>query len=215
VLTIENLSFHYGSTSILSGVSLLLQPGITGIIGAEGAGKTTLLRLVLGLLVPASGSIHLFGGDPSRNSALRRQSGYLPQQFTPGGSMPAADYLEALTLLAGPTPPEARILAHSALEEWGLSEVRLHSLASLTKAEIRRLGVAQALAHRPRLLLLDEPVAGLAAGERQELLDKLREMAEAQPILVTSHAADKVERIADHLWLLEAEQLTAANGQRG
>ena len=215
LLAIENLSFSHGSTRVLSGASLILQPGITGIIGAQGTGKTTLLRLMLGLLAPAAGNVHLFDGDPAMNSALRRKAGYLPQQFSPKGSLPLADYLEALTLLTGRIPSEARALAQTALERLDLGEAQLRPLSSLSEAETRRLGVAQAIVHEPRLLLADEPVAGLTAGERQALLDKLRELAEARPVILASHVADEVERTADHVWFLQSGRLIAADSQRG
>jgi ABC-2 type transport system ATP-binding protein len=171
-------------------------------VGANGAGKTTFMRLAMGLLAPDEGSVSLFGGNPLRQPELRLRVGYLPQTFSPPGSMRVEDYLECLTLLAGRSGAELRSGIEEALTTVGLSARKRSALGSLSGGMLRRVGVAQAIAHRPELLIVDEPAAGLDPEERVRLYRGLREAAATRPALVSSHLVDEIEREADFVWFI-------------
>ncbi len=208
MLSTDKLGFRYGSQWALRHVSAELRRGITGLLGANGAGKTTFMRLALGLLPPAEGEVSLFGANPMRRAELRLRVGYLPQTFAVPQGMRVAAYLESLTLLAGRSPKEAREGTLEALATVGLTEQAKSRLDTLSGGMLRRVGVAQALAHRPELLIVDEPAAGLDPEERARLYRGLRSAAEARPVLVSSHHVDELEREADFVWFLRRGALT-------
>lgn len=208
MLSTDELGFRYGSQWALRHISAELRRGITGLLGANGAGKTTFMRLALGLLPPDEGEVSLFGTNPMRHPELRLRVGYLPQTFAVPQGMRVAAYLESLTLLAGRTPNEAREGTLEALATVGLKERAKSRLGTLSGGMLRRVGVAQALAHRPELLIVDEPAAGLDPEERARLYRALRSAAEVRPVLVSSHHVDELEREADSVWFLRRGKLT-------
>ncbi|ADI14140.1 ABC transporter ATP-binding protein [Truepera radiovictrix] len=206
-LAIRDLGYRYGPRWALRGVSAALQPGITGLLGPNGAGKTTLMRLSVGLLSPDEGGVSLLGGDPYEHPHLRSRVGYLPQHFSPPSSMRVGAYLECLALLSGRSAREARSGVAEALAAVGLSDRSRSTLGSLSGGMLRRVGVAQAIAHRPQLLIVDEPAAGLDPEERARLYRSLRDAAAERPVLVSSHMVDEIEREADAVWFLRRGEL--------
>ncbi len=215
ILTAKNLGYRYGSRWALRGMSAELSPGITGLLGPNGAGKTTLMRLAMGLLSPDEGNVALLGGDPYRHPHLRLSVGYLPQHFSPPSSMRVQAYLECLTLLSGTSAQEARAGVNEALATVGLSERGRSTLGALSGGMLRRVGVAQAIAHRPQLLIVDEPAAGLDPEERARLYRSLRGVAEERPVLVSSHLVDEIEREADFIWFLRQGELVWTGSVQG
>ncbi len=215
ILTTKNLGYRYGSRWALRGVNVKLSPGITGLLGPNGAGKTTLMRLSVGLLRADEGEVSLLGGDPYQQPHVRRAVGYLPQHFSPPSSMRVQAYLECLTLLSGTSGREARAGVNEALATVGLSERGRSALGSLSGGMLRRVGVAQAIAHRPQLLIVDEPAAGLDPEERVRLYRSLRGAAEERPVLVSSHLVDEIEREADFVWFLRQGELVWTGSVQG
>ena len=207
MLITKNLGYRYGSRWALRGVDATLSPGVTGLLGPNGSGKTTFMRLAVGLLSPDEGEVTLLGGDPYRQPRLRLGVGYLPQHFSPPEAVRVQEYLECLMLLSGRSGREARRGVAEALATVGLSERGRNTLGSLSGGMLRRVGIAQAIAHRPRLLIVDEPAAGLDPEERVRLYHSLREAAEQRPVLVSSHLVDEVEREADFVWFLRGGEL--------
>lgn len=166
-LVIEQLTKTYGSKQALNGVSFKVGEGIHGLLGPNGAGKTTLMRLLATLLTPTSGKA-MIGGVPLTDKAqIRQLVGYLPQEFAfyPGMSvLEAMDYLALLSGVKGHSERKRRI--DDLLEQVNLTEQRRTKVKALSGGMKRRLGVAQAMVHEPKLLIVDEPTAGLDPEER-------------------------------------------------
>lgn len=214
ILTFAGVGYRYGERWAVQGFTAALPSGITGLLGANGAGKTTLMRLAMGLLSPTAGSVRLLGADPVHQPEQRLRVGYLPQHFDPPRWMRVRDYVESLTLLAGRNMREARTAVSDVLERVGLAEYRLKPLSALSGGMLRRVGIAQALAHDPHLLMMDEPAAGLDPEERMRLNQMLRELAESKPVLVSTHMVDEIEREADNIWMMRRGNLVWAGAVR-
>lgn len=192
VLDIKGLSAGYRRTMALEDVSLQVSPGeITGIIGPNGSGKTTLFKVVLGLLRPWSGEIYLFGQP---NGSQRAQVGYMPQTELVDWDFPVSVGDVALMgrygrlgLLRRPTGKD-RKASEEALERVGMAHLRRRLIGELSGGQRRRVLLARALADSPRLLLLDEPLAGLDATAQHQLLDIVRGLqSEGTTVVLSTH----------------------------
>lgn len=165
------------------------------------------MRLAIGLLRPHEGAVFLLGRDPYRYPGQRLGVGYLPQHFQGPSAMPVIEYLTCLALLAGVERRAAARAVLEALETVGLRERSKSPLGTLSGGMLRRVGLAQALVHEPRLLIVDEPAAGLDPQERVRLYDTLRQASAHRPVLVSSHLVEEVEREADWVWIMAAGEL--------
>jgi ABC-2 type transport system ATP-binding protein len=213
VVETRNLVKRYGSTLALDGVDLAIEPGITGLLGANGAGKTTLLGLILGLHHPDEGEITVLGRDPRRAGAeVRARLGYAPEHHTLPPDVPAAAFVRHLAELHGLPRPEATTRASDALWLVGLGEERFRPLGTMSTGQRQRVKLAQAIAHDPGLVLLDEPTDGLDPVQRDEMLALIRRIATefGIDIVVSSHLLDEVERICDGAVILGDGRLVAA-----
>ena len=206
VLSIAGLEVSLGGRRVLRGVGLALERGtITSLLGPNGAGKSTLLRAVLGVLPPAAGSVRVLGRDPRRGAA-RRAIGYVPDQPDAYPWMTARD----LYRLVGPQHPGWD--AERALQMAARLGVPLGTeLARLSRGQGAKLMLTAALAHRPALLLLDEPFGGLDPGARDELLAALFSEVELEDlaVLVATHDLEVAARVSDRVALLEDGRLSA------
>jgi ABC-2 type transport system ATP-binding protein/ribosome-dependent ATPase len=185
IVEMTSVTRRYGDFTAVDGASLRVEPGeIVGLLGANGAGKTTLVRILLGLLAPTSGTVRLFGARPSR--ASRRRLGYVPQGLGLYTDLTLAENLAFNAAAFGVEPPELD-------EDLALAADRL--VAELPLGLARRAAFAAALAHRPELLVLDEPTSGVEPLGRARLWDTIREAAEAGAgVLVTTHHMDEAEQ---------------------
>lgn len=207
VLSVEGVSFAFGAHRVLEGVGFEMSPGeFTALVGPNGAGKSTLLRIVLGLLVPQSGRVELFGSPPGR-LADRWRLGYVPQRPRLAPDLPATvEEVVAAGRLAKQgwwrrsRPADRAAVAH-ALESVALEGLRKHRVTELSGGQQQRVLIAKALASEPELLILDEPIAGIDAQAqrlfRDSLLHLLREHGAA--VLLVSHelgaVADDLDRV--------------------
>ncbi|MFQ6111992.1 MAG: metal ABC transporter ATP-binding protein [Nitrospinota bacterium] len=206
VVGIEDLWFYRGDKLILEAISLSINEGIfIGLIGPNGGGKTTLLRLILGLHWHQRGEIHVFGTSPSRLGKRRSLIGYLPQQHNIETNFPAT-VLDVVLMGAystlGPMKPinkELKERGRELLELVGLGELWRRPIGKLSGGQQQRALIARALIARPRLLLLDEPIAGVdTAGQRQfiELILRLKE-GFGLTVLMVSHDVGLLAFFAD------------------
>ncbi len=192
-----------GRTEVLHDISLTLEPGeCLGLVGPNGSGKTTLLRIAAGIESASSGTVALFGADGIPDAA-RRRIGYLSEDSPFPGELRARDALLLLARLSRMN--KAGFACDAMLERVGLDHVARRRLSSFSKGMLRRFGLAQAFVHRPDLVLLDEPTAGLdAAGYLVlgELLDEARDRGAA--CVLSSHTlSDLAERVARLAVLVE------------
>ncbi|HEX2470822.1 MAG TPA: ABC transporter ATP-binding protein, partial [Candidatus Limnocylindrales bacterium] len=168
----RSLTKHYpGGVTALDDLTVELEPGIIGLVGANGAGKSTLLRILLGLLPPTSGEATVLGHDVRRQgSMLRRYVGYMPESDCLPPDATAADFVGQMARLSGLPRAAARERAAEVLRHVGLYEERYRPIGGYSTGMKQRVKLAQALVHDPRLLLLDEPTNGLDPAGRDEML---------------------------------------------
>ena len=195
MLQIQDLVKVYpGPVAALQGVSLDISKGMFGLLGPNGAGKTTLMRIVAGLLEPTSGTV-VFNGedivaDPRR---IRRQLGYLPQDFGFYPHLNGEAMLRYLLVLKGVQAPQGlKRLAAELLERVNLSYAARRKVKGYSGGMKQRLGIAQALAGDPRLIIVDEPTAGLDPEERIRFYRLLAELAEDRTVLLSTHIVEDI-----------------------
>lgn len=209
-LELNNLSYRYADEWAVKEVTARLGTGITGLLGPNGAGKTTLMRLSLGLLSPSEGQVWLLGGNPFQIPSLRLNVGYLPQRFDPPLSIRVGEYLQTMALLAGLSQRDLNQKVTKALMAVGLEDRRGSALGTLSGGMVRRVGVAQALIHEPKIMIMDEPAVGLDPEERNRLYEVLRAAAPQSSILISSHQVEELEREAESVWIISKGRLAFA-----
>lgn len=205
-LNIDRVTKQYGPKIAVDRISLTLTPGVTGLLGANGAGKTTLMRMICGILRPTSGSISLDGLDVS-TEGYRAVLGYLPQDFGYYPSFSALDFLLYLGALKGMERRQAKERSLELLEVVGLGEVARRKIRTFSGGMKQRLGIAQALLNRPKLLILDEPTAGLDPKERVRFRTLIEEQGKESIVLLSTHIVSDVEHIAGRILMVKDGQL--------
>ncbi|HPH97737.1 MAG TPA: ATP-binding cassette domain-containing protein [Anaerolineaceae bacterium] len=204
MLCVENISKHFGSVRALDRVSFAADRGLCGLVGPNGAGKTTFLRILASILQPDEGRVIWNGLDLRFYGELvRRELGYLPQDFGVYPELSARRFLRYMGVLKG--LPD-RLAAEQT--EWALNEVNLVAAAekplkTLSGGMRQRVGIAQALLNDPRLLLVDEPTAGLDPEERLRFLGLLATLADRRLILLSTHIIADLEVLVSRLLLLD------------
>ena len=212
MLEIRNLVKVYpGPVAALQGVSLEASRGMFGLLGPNGAGKTTLMRIVAGLLEPTSGAVFLNGedvtGDPRR---IRRQLGYLPQSFGFYPHLTGAAMLRFLLVLKGVEAPRGlKHLAAELLERVNLQDAAKRKVGTWSGGMRQRLGIAQALAGNPRIVVVDEPTAGLDPEERLRFYRLLAEMAEDRLVLLSTHIVEDISVLCPRVAVLSGGAVLA------
>jgi ABC-type multidrug transport system ATPase subunit len=208
----------------LDDVSLTIPPGMYGLLGPNGAGKSTLMRILATLQEPDAGTIRLGGLDLVRQKdEVRRTLGYLPQQFGVYPKVSAEELLEHFALLKGIAERRARReVVEALLRQTNLWEVRKQKLGGYSGGMKQRFGVAVALLGNPKLLIVDEPTAGLDPAERVRFLNLLSELGENSAVILSTHIVEDVSELCTRMAiidrgeiLLEAEPLGAIEEMRG
>ncbi len=214
VAELAGVSRWYGKVVAVSDVSLTLRPGVTALLGPNGAGKSTLLRLVCGLTRPSRGTVRLLGQDARRHPEVYRQVGLAPQQEALFDHESPTRFVETAARLVGmPDPVEA---SRVALDRVGLDPADPRPLRQRSGGERQRAKIAQAIVHRPPLLVLDEPVEGLDPRQRLAVLDLVATLgAEGHTVLVSSHVLGELDRISDRVLVMAQGRVVAAGTSHG
>ncbi|PSL00226.1 ABC-type multidrug transport system ATPase subunit [Murinocardiopsis flavida] len=205
-VVVAGLVHAYRRRRVLDGVDAEFGPGVVGLLGPNGAGKTTLLRLLAGVLRPRTGRVEAGGHDLRTGGgrrALRRELGYLPQEAALPPDMSPRGFLDYAGLLKGMADPgERHDQAAGLIERLGLAAEADRRLGSLSAGARRRVGVAQALMGRPRLVLLDEPTADLDLEERIRLRTVLGTLGEGRTVVLCTHLLEDVTAVCPEVAVL-------------
>ncbi len=211
LIATQQLTKRYpGGVTALDDLTVELEPGIIGLVGANGAGKSTLLRILLGLLPATSGTATVLGYDVARQgTTLRRFVGYMPESDCLPPDATAADFVGQMARLSGLPATAARERAAEVLRHVGLYEERYRPMAGYSTGMRQRVKLAQALVHDPQLLLLDEPTNGLDPAGRDEMLALVKRTGSefGIAVIVASHLLGEIERVCDHLVAIDAGRL--------
>lgn len=206
-LKIDRISKQYNTKIAVDRVSLVLTPGVTGLLGANGSGKTTLMRMLCGILKPSSGSVSFDGCDVS-TEAYRSQLGYLPQDFGYYPNFTGMDFLLYLSALKGLDRQTAKNRSDELLGLVGLQEMAKKKIKTYSGGMKQRLGIAQALLNQPKILVLDEPTVGLDPKERVRFRELIAEIGKENIVLLSTHIVSDVEQIADRILLMKEGRIT-------
>ena len=206
-IELRGLRKRFGGKTALDGVTLDMEGGVFGILGGEGAGKSTLLRALATLLPLDGGEARVCGLPLAQRGAVRAMVGYLPGDFGVYGNLRLREAMDYLGALSGLDAPTRRARTQQLLGLVGLSGEAEARVRRLDAGALRRLGVAQALIHDPRVLLLDEPTAGLAPEERARRRALLSEAAIDRLVVLATQRPDDVEAVCARVAVLEAGRL--------
>ena len=208
-LKFSNLTKEFGQFRAVNEVSYTMQNGVYGLLGVNGAGKTTLMRMLTTLMKPTSGQITWDGQEIfEMDGKYRKLLGYLPQDFGFYPDFSVYDYLMYIAALKGIRPAVAKQRVKELLKQVGLIKARHKKMKTLSGGMKRRAGIAQAMLNDPRILILDEPTAGLDPSERIRFRNLISELSEDRIVLLSTHIVSDVEYIANEILLMQDGQLT-------
>lgn len=203
-LKFDNLTKKFKDFTAVNHLNVTMTNGVYGLLGVNGAGKTTLMRMLCTLLKPTSGTITYNGNDIfEMDSDYRKLLGYLPQEFGFYPEFTVQDYLLYIASLKGIRPATARKRVKELTAKVGLSKAANKKMKKLSGGMKRRTGIAQAMLNNPKILVLDEPTAGLDPNERIRFRNLISELSEERLVLLSTHIVSDIEYIANEIWLMK------------
>lgn len=203
-LELHQLTKNFGHFTAVNHMNLTMSNGVYGLLGVNGAGKTTLMRMLCTLLRPTSGSISCDGKDIFKmDGEYRRLLGYLPQDFGFYPEFTVQDYLLYIASIKGIRPAAAHKKVQELLPQVGLAKASNKKMKKLSGGMKRRAGIAQAMLNNPKILILDEPTAGLDPNERIRFRNLISELSEDRLVLLSTHIVSDIEYIANQIWLMK------------
>jgi ABC-2 type transport system ATP-binding protein len=209
MIEVHSLTRSYGKNLAVDGVSFTIGSGeIVGLLGHNGAGKTTIMRMLSGYLEPSGGSIDIDGVALATNAhQIQQQLGYLPENLPVYPDMMVADYLEYAATLKGVATKDRYQQMREAISATALEERALDPINTLSRGLRQRVGVAQALLGRPRLLILDEPGNGLDPEQTEHMRALIRKLARRATVILSTHIMQEVDAICDRVLMLRQGKL--------
>jgi ABC-2 type transport system ATP-binding protein len=205
-------TYSGGTVRALDSLTVTVEPGLIGLVGANGAGKSTLFRILLGLAHPDSGSVRVAGIDVADDPiGVRARLGFMPEHDCLPTDQSAADIVATLGEMAGLPPRDARQRASDVLDLVGLDEARFRPIEGFSTGMRQRAKLAQALVADPALVLLDEPTAGLDPAGRHEMLELVRRLGRfGISVLMATHLLDDVQSTCDQVVMIDGGRLVGA-----
>ena len=210
IVAADHLSKWYGQVSGLNDVSVSVPPGITGLLGPNGAGKSTFMKLITGQLRPSKGKVRVLGEPIWGNPGLYQRIGFCPEQDAFYDRMTGREWVTALTGLHGFDERTAADAAAQAIAAVELTEAADRKIGSYSKGMRQRIKLAQAIAHQPELLILDEPLSGMDPLMRRRTVKQIKEWARGgTSVLVSSHILHEVESMTSNILLVNNGRIVA------
>ena len=212
IIDLEGLEVRLGNRTVLNGLTGALQGHVIGLLGPNGAGKSTLINTLLGFHRPSRGSAHVFGLDTHRDRAqIRAGIGYMPENDSFIGNMSGVRFVRYMAELAGLPAGKALERAHEALFFVGLGEVRYRQVSTYSLGMKQLIKLAQALAHGPKLLILDEPTNGLDPIARQRMIQLIKDIRKEGSVrlLISSHPLPDIDETCDEVLILKNGRIAA------
>lgn len=206
-IDINHLNQYYGKKQVLYDINLSISTGMFGLLGRNGAGKTTLMKTLVTLLPTNEGEIRMNGVDIHDQKKIRSIIGFLPQEFSMYGNMTAYQALDYLAVLSELDKRTRRTRINALLDQVNLTIHKNVKVKAMSGGMKRRLGIAQALLNDPKILVVDEPTAGLDPEERLRFRNLLAEVSENKIVLLSTHIAGDIEATAENVAILEQGQI--------
>ncbi len=209
MIEVEHLSRSYGPLKAVQDVSFRIEKGeIVGLLGHNGAGKTTIMKMLTGYLEPSSGTIRIDGLDLAQERrAAQRRIGYLPENCPLYPEMTVLDALDYQATLLGIGPGQRPAAIRRALERTELGAKATETIGTLSRGYRQRVGVAQAILHEPRILILDEPTNGLDPAQIQHMRSLIRELAQDATVILSTHILQEVEAVCGRVLIMRSGRL--------
>ncbi|MCC0736582.1 ABC transporter ATP-binding protein [Clostridioides sp. ZZV14-6009] len=202
-ISVSNLSKRFGSKMALENVSIEIDSGMFGLLGRNGAGKTTFMRILATLLSKTDGSIDMCGIPIEKTKEIRNMVGYLPQDFSMYPNMTVYGAMDYLAVLSNIPSGKRRKIINKLLSKVNLTNYQRVKVKSLSGGMNRRLGIAQALIHNPKILIVDEPTAGLDPEERIRFRNLLCEIANDRIVILSTHIVGDIEATCENIAILD------------
>lgn len=206
-IEIKHVNKFYGKKQALKDINLTIGQGMFGLLGRNGAGKTTLMKLLATLHGKQSGEITICGIPVEKSKEIRSITGYLPQEFSMYPSMRVEECLDYLGVLSGMSAAERKERIPKLLKKVNLTDKKRSKVRSLSGGMKRRLGIAQALLHNPKVLIVDEPTAGLDPEERIRFRNLLCEVAEERIVLLSTHIVGDIEATCEQIAIMNEGEI--------
>jgi ABC-2 type transport system ATP-binding protein len=205
MINVANLTRKYGDFTAVSNVSFEISPGeIVGLLGHNGAGKTTIMKMMTGYLEATSGSITIDGlGVATARQAVQQKIGYLPENCPVYPEMTILSYLEYCAALHGIPERERPALIREAVERTALTEKAMELISTLSRGYRQRTGVAQAILHKPAILILDEPTNGLDPTQIRQMRSLITELAKTATVIISTHILQEVQAVCNRVIIIK------------
>ena len=211
MIKIENLSKNYGSVKAVKSISFELKDGqVVGFLGANGAGKSTTLKIMTGYISPSSGNV-FYGGKNIQDdtSEIQKDIGYLPELNPLYSEMIVHDYLKFISEVRGISENDFKNAFQKVVEECSLNAVAHRTIANCSKGYKQRIGLAAALIHDPKILILDEPVTGLDPNQIVEIRELIKKLGKEKIVLMSSHILQEIQATVDRIIIINEGSIIA------
>ena len=211
MIKVENLSKNYGSVKAVRSISFELNDGqVVGFLGANGAGKSTTLKIMTGYISPSSGNVY-YGKKNIQDdtSEIQRDIGYLPELNPLYSEMIVHDYLKFISEVRGISENDFKNAFQKVVEECSLNAVAHRTIANCSKGYKQRIGLAAALIHDPKILILDEPVTGLDPNQIVEIRELIKKLGKEKIVLMSSHILQEIQATVDRIIIINEGSIVA------
>ena len=213
MIKVENLTKKYGELAALDGVSFEMREGeVIGALGPNGAGKTTLLRVLVTFLEPTAGKVTIDGlniNNPLHQQEIKSKIGYLPEHAPLYEDMTVAEYLRFVGKMQGINKSDLEEAVFSVIEKCGLEKKENQEISTLSKGYRQRLGIAQALIHDPKIVILDEPTTGLDPNQRIEIKNLIKEIGKTKTVILSSHVLSEIQSTCSRVLIINKGKIVA------